>query len=130
MEFCESLADPKAAFLFPFVYMGLIEGWWPVEDSTTSNANTKDKTASKTEPLDSPTKKIAKKPVTTLVPEHIVPEDYESNHPHDEVWDAELHARIAQGQITEERAAKCAQGAQEVLAESESDDADWEKVSN
>jgi hypothetical protein len=27
MEFCESLADPKAAFLFLFVYMGLIEGW-------------------------------------------------------------------------------------------------------
>ena len=126
MEFCESLADPKAAFLFPFVYMGLIEGWWPVEDGTTSNADTKDKTASETEPLDRP----AKKPVTTSVPEYIVLEDYESNHPHDEVWEAELHARIAQGQITEERAAKCAQGAQEVLAESESDDADWEKVSN
>jgi hypothetical protein len=105
-------------------------GRWPAEDGTTSNANTKDKTASKTEPLDRPAKKPAKKPVTTLVPEHIVPEDYESNHPHDEVWETELRARIAQGQVTEERAAKCAQGAQEVLAESESDDADWEKVSN
>jgi len=130
MKFCESLADPKAAFLFLFVYMGLIEGWLPAEDGTTSNANTKDKTASKAEPPDKPAKKPAKKPVTTLVPEHIVQEDYESNYPHDEVWEAELHARITQGQITEERAAKCAQGAQEVLAESESDDADWEKVSN
>jgi len=111
MGFCGGLADPKAAFLFPFVYIGLIKGWGPVEDGTTSNANTKDKTASETEPLGRPAKrpakKPAKKPVTTSGPEHIVPEDYESNRPHDEVWEAGLRASIAQGQITEERAVKC-----------------------
>ncbi|OCL01969.1 hypothetical protein AOQ84DRAFT_443678 [Glonium stellatum] len=112
--FCESLVDPKAAFLFPFTYMGLIKGRWPGEDVLFSSADIKDTIASNIESMVK--RGVASGSGDTL------PEDYDSDRPHGEVWEAELQTLIAEGQVLSR-----AERVREVLIESESD-GDWEKI--